>query len=234
MAHQPVRPGPLCHAERRHLPGIAVLTGHNGQVNAVAFSPDGKTLATAAAMARSSLWDVDTHQQIGGPLTGHTNQVDAVASARTARPWPPAATTALPGCGAWPPTSRSAAPHQQHQCGRGFCSGPSARTARPWPPATAMARRGCGVWPPISRSASVTPAPLVRSLRWRHPGRQDPGYRQGRWHGAAVGRATYQQIGNPPLIPARDQRSPACNATEYPHRLTWQQMRQLRSAPEAG
>ncbi|MGO8956701.1 MAG: hypothetical protein ACLQFR_04925 [Streptosporangiaceae bacterium] len=50
-------------------PGIAALTGSTGQVYSVAFSPDGKTLASGDdAMVR--LWDVASRQQIGKPFDG--------------------------------------------------------------------------------------------------------------------------------------------------------------------
>jgi hypothetical protein len=61
------------------LPGIATLTGHTDSVSSVAFSPDGKTLATGSADKTVRLWDVTTHHQIGNPLTGHADSVSSVA-----------------------------------------------------------------------------------------------------------------------------------------------------------
>ena len=63
------------------------FTGFTGSVH-LAFSPDGKTLATGDD-ATVRLWDVATRQQIGKPLTGSTGRT-RWRSARTARPWPPA------------------------------------------------------------------------------------------------------------------------------------------------
>ena len=49
-------------------PGIATLAGDTGAVTSVAYSPDGKTLATVSDDA-TVLWDVATGQQIGKPFT---------------------------------------------------------------------------------------------------------------------------------------------------------------------
>ena len=86
-------------------------------------------------------------------------------SARTARPWPAAATMARCGCGMWPPATRSATPSPVPPAWS--CRWRSARTARPWPAAAPMARCGCGMRPPATRSATPSPVPPAWSCRWR-------------------------------------------------------------------
>ncbi|MEU8343742.1 WD40 repeat domain-containing serine/threonine protein kinase [Actinomadura meyerae] len=55
------------------------LTGHTAAVNAVVFSPDGKTLATASQDKTVRLWDVATRAPLGQPLTGHTQGAYSLA-----------------------------------------------------------------------------------------------------------------------------------------------------------
>ncbi|MFN8503562.1 AAA family ATPase [Kouleothrix sp.] len=57
----------------------APLAGHTGTVTSIAFSPDGKTLASAGADATIILWDLASRQPLGAPLSGHTSPVSSLA-----------------------------------------------------------------------------------------------------------------------------------------------------------
>jgi WD40 repeat protein len=65
----------------RHVHLLATLTGHTSAVWAVAFSPDGHTLATGSDDTTGRLWDVSDPRRPTplATLTGHTNTVLSVA-----------------------------------------------------------------------------------------------------------------------------------------------------------
>ena len=55
------------------------LTGHEGGIWSVVFSPDGKTVASGSGDRTVHLWDVATGTRIGNPLIGHEDWVNSVA-----------------------------------------------------------------------------------------------------------------------------------------------------------
>jgi len=67
----------LWDTEKRQ--SLGQLIGHEGYVLSVAFSPDGKTLASGSADGAIILWDVEKQHMIGQPLTRHYDQVRSVA-----------------------------------------------------------------------------------------------------------------------------------------------------------
>ncbi|KAL1740832.1 hypothetical protein HDZ31DRAFT_67533 [Schizophyllum fasciatum] len=53
--------------------------GHTGDVNSVAFSPDGRHIVSGPNDRTIRIWDAETREQVGDALEGHTNWVLSVA-----------------------------------------------------------------------------------------------------------------------------------------------------------
>jgi hypothetical protein len=54
------------------------LRGHEGGVTSLAFSLDGRTLASASGDMTIRLWDASTGKPVGEPLRGHEERVNSV------------------------------------------------------------------------------------------------------------------------------------------------------------
>jgi WD40 repeat protein len=67
----------LWNVEKRRQVGRA-LTGHKGVVSLLAFSPNGKFIASGGSEGRVILWDTVTRQPIGRPFSG-TGSVEGLA-----------------------------------------------------------------------------------------------------------------------------------------------------------
>src|SRR5262249_45062104 len=59
-------------------PELVLQAGHDGAVNSVAFSPDGRRILTGSSTGMATLWDADTGKRLRD-LGGHGGSVNSVA-----------------------------------------------------------------------------------------------------------------------------------------------------------
>jgi WD40 repeat protein len=70
----------ILEGKETHWPAVLnTCQGHNGFVTSVAFSPNGKHIASGSNDKTIRVWDADTSQSVSGPFTGHNNSVTSVA-----------------------------------------------------------------------------------------------------------------------------------------------------------
>ena len=60
-----------------HKAELVVQTGHSGRVNSIAYSPDGKMIASGSSDKTIKLWNSETLREIR-TLTGHADSVNSV------------------------------------------------------------------------------------------------------------------------------------------------------------
>ena len=139
-----------------HDPIGGPLPGGVGGMDAVAFTPNGKTLAIESNDGVVQLWDVTTHARIGtrirlpqiGPGSGQSGF--DIGSALTARRSPLHPRITWSSCGMWPPTPGSVRswPRMGPQPWRKWRSVLMASSS---PPGVLPAQSDCGASPPMPR-----------------------------------------------------------------------------------
>jgi WD40 repeat protein len=63
----------------------AILRGHTNPLSSIAFSPNGRVLATADSGGGVRLWDPRSRRQLGAPLPGLTGRISSLAFSRDGR-----------------------------------------------------------------------------------------------------------------------------------------------------
>ena len=73
--------------------------GHNGWVNSVAFSPDGKQVVSGSGDKTIQVWDAETGVIVSGPFKGHNDGLTLWHSHQMASKLSHALMTRQFGCG---------------------------------------------------------------------------------------------------------------------------------------